>query len=70
MIVEFDKAIYDKDSIYSSVDIWKDYFQSASIKETKEYIIVSMSNTDNILDVCTEFCNFVLDTASSKELGK
>lgn len=69
MIIEFDKVIYDKDSVYSSIDIWKDYLQSPSIKETKQNVVVFMEDTDDIMDVCTEFCNFVLDTVSSKELG-
>ena len=70
MIIKLDKIIYDKDSIYSSVEIWSDYFKSIRIKDSKDFIIVSMDDTENIVDLCSEFTNFILDTVSAKEIGK
>lgn len=70
MTIKFDKNLYDKDSIYSSAHIWSEYFDSLKLEDTKKFILVSMNDTDNIHSLCAEFCNFVLDTVSSKEIGK
>lgn len=70
MIIKLDKVIYDKDSVYSSVEIWSDYFKAIRVEESKDFIVVSMDDTENIIDLCSEFTNFILDTASAKEIGK
>ena len=70
MIINLDKNIYDEDSVYSSIEIWSDYFQSIKVENLKNFICISMDDTDNIVDLCSEFTNFILDTTSAKELGK
>lgn len=70
MIINLDKIIYDEDSVYSSIEIWSDYFQSIKVENLKDFIRISMDDTDNIVDLCSEFTNFILDTASAKEIGK
>jgi len=70
MIINLDKIIYDEDSVYSSIEIWSDYFQSIKVENLKDFIRISMDDTDNIVGLCSEFTNFILDTASAKEIGK
>ena len=57
MKIEFDKLIYDKDSIYTSLEVWSDYFTSIKIDESKDFIKISMDDTENINELCSEFTN-------------
>ena len=70
MIINLDKIIYDEDSVYSSIEIWSDYFQAIKVENLKDFIRISMDDTENIVDLCSEFTNFILDTVSAKEIGK
>ena len=70
MIINFDKLIYDKDSVYSSIEIWLDYFNKIDISESKDNFIITLESNSNIHTLSYEFSNFVLDKTSSKEISQ
>ena len=70
MIIEFNKLIYDKDSVYSSKKIWTEYCSFISLTETKSHYVVTIENNEDIPNLFFEFSNFVLDKVSAQKVGQ
>lgn len=65
--ISFLKSIYHKDSIYSSIEEWKEYIEVLSILENEISYILNLKECD--LHLKQEFVNYVLDKTSSIEIS-
>lgn len=70
MNINFDKTIYDIESIQESLQIWSEYFDDIKIVKKSNFISVSFVNKKSEIRLVHEFVNYVLDVVSSKEFNK
>lgn len=69
MTIKLDKSIYDKDAIYKSIEVWKEYLHEPLVSENKSTINIELKSDKIEHKVINEFLNYVLDLTSSMELS-
>jgi|TARA_R110002050_G_scaffold299226_1_gene464231 hypothetical protein len=69
MTINLDKNIYNKDSIYKSLEIWNEYLLSPKVSENNTVISILINNKQIKINTINEFLNYILDLTSSMELS-